>query len=302
MKPLVVAAAALLITSLAGCSTEADRRAIDPDASTTPSTPATPVSSPTAIPAATQPVRTQVPVTVLDDGDGPELCLSGVAESYPPQCGGPKLIGWDWAAHPDHERAHGVRWGEFGVVGTFDGTALTVTEAVPAADYTPEPLPESPRLVTPCEAPEGGWQVVDETRTSAEAMDETFQVADRLSSLAMAWMDQSPFGADATPNDPTHVVINVAVTDDRAGAETRLREVWGGALCVSSAVHTQRELEEVSRDLASFPGFLSGGGATRPDHLEFTVIHDDGSLQAWADQTYGVDVVEVTSALVSAAD
>jgi hypothetical protein len=35
--------------------------------------------------------------TVLQEGDGPpELCLGGVAESFPPQCGGPEIAGWDW--------------------------------------------------------------------------------------------------------------------------------------------------------------------------------------------------------------
>jgi hypothetical protein len=295
MKPLVAAAAVLLVGSLAACSNEADR-AIDAAASDSP---ATPVSSPTAVPKASGDVRTRIPTMVLDDGDGAELCLGGVAESFPPQCGGPRLIGWDWSEHPEHETARGVRWGEFAVQGTFDGTAITPSLVTPAAADDTEPMPEKPRLVTPCEEPEGGWQVVDPALTTPESMDAAFQAADRLPDLAMAWMDQSPFGKKARPNDPTTVVINVAVTQDRAGAEKRLREVWGGALCVSEAVHSQRELEEISRELATFPGFLGGGGAARPDHLELSVIYDDGSLQAWADQTYGKGVVSVTSALVS---
>ncbi len=35
-------------------------------------------------------------------------------------------------------------------------------------------------------------------------------------------------------------------------------------------------------------------------HVLVDVVYDDGSLQAWADQTYGSDVVIVTGALVDA--
>jgi len=31
--------------------------------------------------------------------------------------------------------------------------------------------------------------------------------------------------------------------------------------------------------------------------VDLPVVHDDGSIQAWADEEYGVGVVEVTSAL-----
>jgi len=48
--------------------------------------------------------------TVLDDGDGPELCLGGVAESLPPQCGGPKVVGWDWADVEAQGSLAGTTW------------------------------------------------------------------------------------------------------------------------------------------------------------------------------------------------
>jgi hypothetical protein len=37
--------------------------------------------------------------TVIQVGDtAPHLCLGPVAESYPPQCSGPEITGWDWDA------------------------------------------------------------------------------------------------------------------------------------------------------------------------------------------------------------
>jgi hypothetical protein len=65
---------------------------------------------------------------ILDDGDGPEAC-GAVAESLPPQCSGPRVIGLDWADVPWAESAQGVTWAdayvEFRVIeGDFHLTAV----------------------------------------------------------------------------------------------------------------------------------------------------------------------------------
>ena len=89
---------------------------------------------------------------MLDDGDGPQLCLGAIAASYPPQCEGLPLEGWSWDDLPgEFDDASGVRFGVFVVTGTFDGTTLTVTavDGPEAAD----PYPASPafrRLRAPC--------------------------------------------------------------------------------------------------------------------------------------------------------
>ncbi|GAB2833295.1 hypothetical protein GCM10022221_35210 [Actinocorallia aurea] len=65
--------------------------------------------------------------TVLEKAEsGPRFC-SVVRESLPPQCDGPEIVGWDWNAVP-HRSQNDVRWGEYTVVGTWDGTRLTLTE------------------------------------------------------------------------------------------------------------------------------------------------------------------------------
>lgn len=102
--------------------------------------------SPSAVPAASGEVRTRTLVTVMDTGKGPELCLGAIAESYPPQCGGPPLRGWRWEDQErgTHDTSGNVRWGEYALVGRWDGTAFRVTKAVPAALYdaaTPAPEP-----------------------------------------------------------------------------------------------------------------------------------------------------------------
>ena len=200
---ILLAAAALL--TLAACGGSGDEVAVDPAS-------VGHVPMPTAVPAAEGPVRTRNLATVMDTG-GPELCLGPVAESYPPQCGGPPLVGWDWGAHDGvFERQGEVRWGQFAVTGTFDGTAFTVDGATPAALY-------------------------DTTAT-------------------------------VPPKTPEPAV-----------------EL------------TQDELDRIARTVG---GALPGAqGAYAADGQVFVdVTYDDGSLQAWADEEHGENVVIVISALV----
>lgn len=66
--------------------------------------------------------------TVLDDGDGAELCLGAVAESAPPQCAGIPLVGWTWDGLDGAETMSGTTWGSYAVQGTYDGDSFSVTE------------------------------------------------------------------------------------------------------------------------------------------------------------------------------
>ena len=298
MKTAAVLASLVVLAT--ACSTEEQMRAVDPagEPSAAPS-----ASMPTRIPAAPGTVRTRDLALVMDTGS-PELCVGPVAESFPPQCQGLALAGWDWADHHGvHQQQGDVRWGDFSVTGTFDGTTVTVTDAVPAALYDPVATPAEPLPGTPCEEPDGGWAVVDPATTTPESMDATLNAAAALPGYAGAWLDQSIDQADpeAQPesaNDPAGLVVNVAVTEDLDGAEARLRETWGGMLCVSEAKFTERELNEIALELQRLPGILSTSAAD--DVVDAEVTYDDGSIQDWVDATYGEGRVEVSSALVDA--
>ena len=80
--------------------------------------------------------------TVLQvEGGPPMFCLGLVQESYPPQCSGPELVGWDWDTADQEETASGVTWGTYAVTGTWDGTSLTTTAApIPLSLHDPLPL------------------------------------------------------------------------------------------------------------------------------------------------------------------
>lgn len=123
---------------LSGCGADGGAGAVvggpatSPGATTGPSDPADPSTSPVPAPAAFAPPPADGPVagqgTVLQIGDAPpQLCLGGVAESYPPQCSGPEVAGWDWGLAQQAETASGVTWGAYAVTGTWDGSVFTRT-------------------------------------------------------------------------------------------------------------------------------------------------------------------------------
>ncbi len=206
MKTVLAAIVLVTLAPLTACGGDDGGTASDP-AGTTPGT-----STPTEVPAAPGKVHTRGLVTVMDTGS-PELCLGPVAESYPPQCGGPPIDGWDWEEYNGvFEQQGKVRWGQFAVTGRWDGSTFTVTGAIPAALYD-----------------------------------------------AMA------------PEEPT------VPKPERA--------------------YDQAELEDIATELGKdLPG--ANGAFADQGHVFVDVTYDDGSLQAWADEEYGTNVVIVVPALV----
>lgn len=254
-------------------------------------------------------LTTTLPVTVLDRGTGAELCLGGVAESRPPQCGGPVLVGWDWTDWDRlYEDVSGVRWGEFIVTGTYDPDAgqFTPTEVQPGEGYE-YPDATEPDFSSPCPEPAGGWRVIDETMTTLDTMNATVALAAELDGYATLWMDQSPNPVtdpynEVAMNDPMLTIVNVAVTGDIDAAESQLRRVWGGMLCVSQAQRTEAErLAIVNEVMSETEGILVAGPGGIENVVEVLVIFDDGTLQRSLDDRYGVGVVRVSSALTPVA-
>ncbi|GAA5153931.1 hypothetical protein GCM10023340_36650 [Nocardioides marinquilinus] len=142
----IAASAALLLGATAcGDGDDGEAQASDP-AGTDPSQPqddaSADVPAPPEVPAAPGPVSSDGLAMVMDTGDGPELCLGAIAESYPPQCSGPAITGWSWADQQGvFEKQGATRWGQFAVTGTWDGETFGVTEATPAALYDPMGAP-----------------------------------------------------------------------------------------------------------------------------------------------------------------
>ena len=86
----------------------------------------------------------------------------------------------------------------------------------------------------------------------------------------------------------------LTAAEDAAGAETTLRETWGGQLCVTTVEKTDADLNTINTELQEALGeTLLTSGSFQPDTLDAQVVFDDGSVQEWADTTYGEGLVRV---------
>lgn len=244
--------------------------------------------------------------TVLEAADGvPQLCTGGVAESLPPQCSGVELVGWSWSDANGAESAGGTTWGEYTVTGTYDGERLTLTEPpTPPAD---EPAPGADdRLDTPCPEPEGGWHPIEPRTTTSDRMYAALDHAAAQPEYAGSWLDRSmnpvaddepdTIAEEEAMSDPAKLVLNVRFTDRLDEHEEGLREMWGGALCVSDAERTEAELLDVQAELQGEPGVVGSGVDTLTGTVSVQVVVDDG-VQARLDEEYGEGVVQVSAVL-----
>ncbi|GAB2621294.1 hypothetical protein GCM10027168_61580 [Streptomyces capparidis] len=136
---LLALCAALTLTGCGG--SDGDGRAAADPSVPAPGTPGTPDRPPHNVVPEDYTGRFRVTATVLESPDhGPQLCHT-VAESLPPQCAGPDVVGWDWS-RVRAQTENGTTWGEYRLVGTWDGKRFTPTEPPAAASSgagAPEP-------------------------------------------------------------------------------------------------------------------------------------------------------------------
>lgn len=210
----------------------------------------------------------------------PELCLGGVAESYPPQCGGLELIGLDWDDVADAETASGVTWGTGWVVGSYDGEAgtFTLTEPVsaepPAGVTVPE---EEPLEFAPlCDDPyRGGDESFEGSPEAAAAQEELLAAATALDGYITVYVSD---GASE---------FNVLVQGDAEAAHAQLREVWAGWLCVAtgngaSEADLSAAQQAVHEELGDLVLGSGGGGVDGIFHVS-VVVADEATTQAVLD-------------------
>ncbi|PWD51088.1 hypothetical protein C8046_10955 [Serinibacter arcticus] len=248
--------------------------------------------------------------TLLEKGDGgPRLCLGGVNESYPPQCGGPVILGLDWADVADAETASGVTWGSGWVVGTYDGEAFSLTEPVrtdpPAGVIPPTSSWTSPEAL--CEDPfrggrEGGYPTEagpDGPALDAEGASAVGQLQERSAAL--------PGYVELFVSDG-YSEFNVLLTEssDVDAAHSALREVWQGFLCVAARdLPSNAESQEASAALNDDPGelgLLSWGADTVGGRFGVEVVLADDETRARITDLlspwYEADDVDLTGRLV----
>ncbi|WP_157987502.1 hypothetical protein [Jiangella endophytica] len=227
--------------------------------------------------------------TVLENGDhGPQLCTV-VAESFPPQCGGPDVLGWNWDEAPDVTSENDVTWGYYSVTGTWDGTALTLAEPPLAGAATSPVVPDGtvPDFTSPCQPPAGGWTVTDPATATETALAAVSAYVDEQADGAGMWIDSSA--------EPT--VLNARFTGDLEQHEAALRAIWGGPLCVSEAGRSTQDLTAIQDELtAAVPDVITIGPEVTANVVQLSVFVDNG-LQEQLDEQYGEGVVQVSASL-----
>jgi hypothetical protein len=208
-------------------------------------------------------------------------------------CRGIDLIGFDWTDFPEARTGYGgLHYGSFDVVGRYDGKNLIV-ESADVHHYARARARSHSKRRTPCAPPVGGWRIVDPDVKHGTGADvsRVAYTARGLPGYAGFWLVH----LGRTADNRVRIVLNVAVTRDKAGAERTLRKSWGGALCVSSAKHSVAALNAIANKVVHLPGVTGARGDF--DRVLVDVNYDDGSLQAWVDQKYGKSLVIVRSAL-----
>ncbi len=244
------------------------------------------------------PGRYEADGTVLESLDhGAELCLGGIAESYPPQCSGLPIPNWDWSNVEGEESASGTTWGTFHVVGTYDGTAFTVLEV----GANEPPASSSVDFTAPCPEPAGGWVAVDLARATDADLRTVMHAAEGEPDSAGFWIDYVDEPSERTPDGG--IIAIAAFTGDLERHELDLRELWGGPLCVTQHERTQAELNRIQEELGGEVGESLGlqttwsSGNVVDNLVEVGVVVAGDEVVAAVEERYGAGAVLLVPAL-----
>lgn len=256
-----------------------------------------PASAPAAKLVVKPPRRVEVNGLLIEsEVGGPRLCVGGWEEMLPPRCGDLPVVGLDWAQVDGETRTHGTTWGEFHVVGDFDGETFTLTR--PPGPPAPPPPADT---TIPCSPPNGRWDRPNLELATFDQVYATDAAARRIPGYAGLWMrDLEP--QDGEVQDMTKVVLVVAFTGDAMRHTAALREHWGGALCIVQRTRDAAELERIKGQALEFVTTLGLVGQSS-DYDETSglvrveVLYADATHQAQMDRQYGPGVVVLESLL-----
>ena len=228
---------------------------------------------------------------------GPELCLGGVQESLPPQCGGVPVAGWDWDEVSGEKRHGNAIYGDFHVVGTYDGTTFTLTETPGEAQY-----PEPARIGSACAEPAGGWERPRPDDASESDLQEALAAASGDPDYAGFWIDDPNPPLENGQQNISLAILNFAFTGNLEQHTAELRAEWGGALCVSKHEHTAAELQgirtqaEATLTERGLTLLFSDADEVR-GVVSLEVVFFEADDQAALDAKYGAGVVVLSAAL-----
>jgi hypothetical protein len=245
--------------------------------------------------------RYEVDALVLENrSHGPELCAGLIATSLPPQCRGVPVQPWHWRQVDGEESLGGTTWAHVRLVGTFDGQVFHPTAR--PAPIGPRPPTEPPRS-SPCPPPDGGWTVVDPSKSSEADARAAMRHADGQPDVAGAWFTW-PKGEPTTPFPAyAEAVVNLAFTGDHERHQRDARARWGGPLCVTTRPRTRAALNAAANDIttagAAADGIhlLSWAVDEAANVVQVDVLLADDATQRWFEGRYGPGVVRLVGRL-----
>lgn len=250
--------------------------------------------------------RFRIFATVVDTSrHGVRLCQV-TGDSLHPYCAGPGIMGWEWG-NLKSKSGGGERWGSYVLVGTWeDGLTpsapetLTLTEPAAADDGTVQrPASRYTEVSTPCPQPAGGWRPVDPARATSSAFEAAGRQARAQSGFGGLWTHQPNLNGKGNANDPRKFVLNVTTTGDVAAMKRKLREIWGGSMCVSKAARSQAELSSVQTALTNnpVPGTVDLGIDVTAGQFVVDVMVATKERQRELDQRFGKGAVRLQGLL-----
>lgn len=149
---------------------------------------------------------------------------------------------------------------------------------------------------SPCPEPDGGWVVVDASKVNFAARDAALELARSVPEYAGGWVSGQYGEAVEEDTDPASVIVNLKFTGDLDGKEDRIRQVWGGALCVAPARYSESDLLAIQRRVfEDFDGMYTSWVDifTNQVEAELYLVTDD--MRRRADELYGPGAVAMTS-------
>jgi len=230
-------------------------------------------------------------------------CFGPMTASVPPHCLSPGTSGWlelpGWSWKGLVPAGGSTLYGAFALVGHYGGSTFTLTEPAKPSTSAPLWLGRRPPMSSPCPEPTGGWTPVDPSRATADSWSLAAEHAQRETGFGASWIDErDPNGVpDNRLPDPKTFVLNVSTTGDLAAMQTAVRQIWGGALCVSRAAYTGVALANAQRALTNRPGILQIYLDGRTSQLEVTVIRATVQRQRELDREFGPGTIRQYGAL-----